>query len=451
MTISNLQGVSLAPGAPTVHSLLFADDLILCGTATTEEADVIKNVLYNFCTQTGQTPNLNRSSILFSHNVPTYIKDQITTIFPVATLLPNTMHLGHPMIFSHKDKNRAYNFIYSKFYAKFATLKANKLNHAGRLQYITSVLSSIPVYYMSTVLFSKTFINKINSIIRKFWWAGMQAENPTNPLAFRSWDDISKPKAKGGLGIRDMELINKSLLIQTAWNIVTDKNPFLSNILKAKYYPNSSFWTNPTSGPKSVFWSSVLQIKHHLSEHSIIQIHAGNSSIWSSPWMSSWSTIHDHILLSVTNSPLPAKISDLWLQGTTDWNQDLLSTTFSQQMVKQITNTPIVQSQQNDILRWQPAPNGLCTSKSIYKTLQLQQTHSLPATGSKAISSHTETLLKKIWKAKTMPPLLKTFAWRLFRNAIPTADRVSRFATHIDKHCTTCGVIENDSHLFFLC
>jgi hypothetical protein len=50
-----------------------------------------------------------------------------------------------------------------------------------------------------------------------------------------------------------------------------------------------------------------------------------------------------------------------------------------------------------------------------------------------------------------MPPLLKTFAWRLFRNAIPTADRVSRFATHIDKHCTTCGVIENDSQLFFLC
>jgi hypothetical protein len=83
-------------------------------------------------------------------------------------------------------------------------------------------------------LFSKTFINKIHSIIRKFWWGGVPAENPTNPLAFRSWDDISKPKAQGGLGIRDMELINKSLLIHTVWNIVTDKNPFLSNILKAK-------------------------------------------------------------------------------------------------------------------------------------------------------------------------------------------------------------------------
>jgi hypothetical protein len=105
----------------------------------------------------------------------------------------------------------------------------------------------------------------------------VQAENLTNPLPFRSWDDISKPKAQGGLGITEMELINKSLLIHTAWNIVTDKNPFLSNSMKAKYYPNSSFWTSPTSGPKSVFWSSVLQIKHHLSEHSILQIHAGNS------------------------------------------------------------------------------------------------------------------------------------------------------------------------------
>jgi hypothetical protein len=40
-------------------------------------------------------------------------------------------------------------------FAKFGTLKANKLNHGGRLQYINSVLSSIPVYYMSIVLFSK--------------------------------------------------------------------------------------------------------------------------------------------------------------------------------------------------------------------------------------------------------------------------------------------------------
>lgn len=55
--------------------------------------------------------------------------------------------------------------------AKFGTVKANKLNHAGKLTYIQLVLASIPIYYMSTVLFSKTFVEKINTIIRRFWWA----------------------------------------------------------------------------------------------------------------------------------------------------------------------------------------------------------------------------------------------------------------------------------------
>jgi hypothetical protein len=169
---------------------------------------------------------------------------------------------------------------------------------------------------MSTVLFSKSFIAKINAIIRNFWSAGIQDENPSNPIDFRSWDDICKPKHQGGLGIRDMELIHKSLIIQTAWNVITNKNPFLSDVIKAKYYPNSSFWSSSSTGPRSVFWSSVLQVKQHLNENSIVQVHAGNSSIWSSPWIPSWNSIHDNILLSVINNPLPSLISDLWMQDT---------------------------------------------------------------------------------------------------------------------------------------
>jgi hypothetical protein len=101
------------------------------------------------------------------------------------------------VIFSHRDKNKAYEFIYNKYMAKFGTVKANKLNHAGRLAYINSVLASIPIYYMSTVLFSKTFIEKINTIVKRFWWAGVQEENTTSPIAYRSWDDICKPTEQG--------------------------------------------------------------------------------------------------------------------------------------------------------------------------------------------------------------------------------------------------------------
>jgi hypothetical protein len=81
-----------------------------------------------------------------------------------------------------------------------------------------------------------------------------------------------------------------------------------------------------------------------------------------------------------------------------------------------------------------------------------QQHHSLHTTGSKAISLHTQTILHKIWKGKTIPPLIKTFVCRrLFRQALATAERAGRYAPNIDKHCSACGLIEIDSHLFFLC
>jgi hypothetical protein len=129
----NLSGISLGVDVPPIHSLLFADDLILCGKASRQEALTIRSVLHHVCQQSGQTPNLQKSAIYFSKNVPTHITRQIKDVFPVPNLQPNTMHLGHPMIFSHKDKNRAYHFIYNKFFSKFGTIKANKLNHAGRL------------------------------------------------------------------------------------------------------------------------------------------------------------------------------------------------------------------------------------------------------------------------------------------------------------------------------
>jgi hypothetical protein len=448
---NNLSGISLGEGAPPIHSLLFAGDLILCGNAIVEEAQAIKTILYDFCQQSGQTPNLQKSSILFSKNVPGNIKNQIKGIFPVSNLQPNTMHLGHPIIFSHRDKNKAYNFIYNKFLAKFGTLKANKLNHAGRLQYIKSVLSSIPVYYMSTVLFSKTFIEKINTIIRRFWWAGVQEDQHTNPIAFRSWHDICKPTKQGGLGIRDMELINKSLIINSAWNVAINKNPFLSAILKAKYYPNNTFWTAPATCPRSVYWSSIFQVKHYLHSNASLQIHAGNSSIWSSPWTNIWSNIHDHLLLPVTNSPMPETISDLWMQGTKQWDHRLLSTTFSTHAVQVIESTPVVHSDQQDILRWTPSTNGQCTSKTVYAQLAQLAQHNLPTHGSRSITQDANSILQKVWKGKSIPPFLKTFAWRLIRRALATGERSARYSTHIDKHCTACGAIETDVHLLFLC
>lgn len=148
MNLNNINGITLGPNCPKIHSLLFADDLIICGQANRNET-----VLYDFCNASGQTPNLAKSHIMFSKNVDGITRLDVKSVFPVGDLTPNSIYLGHPLIFNHNDRTQTYNFILTKFRAKLTTIKGSMLNHAGRLVYINSVLNSIPIYYMSTVLF----------------------------------------------------------------------------------------------------------------------------------------------------------------------------------------------------------------------------------------------------------------------------------------------------------
>jgi hypothetical protein len=78
---SRLSGISLGPECPPIHSLMFADDLLVCGKANVQEASTISNILQQFCQHSGQLPNWNKSAILFSKNVTLQAKQDIKQIF----------------------------------------------------------------------------------------------------------------------------------------------------------------------------------------------------------------------------------------------------------------------------------------------------------------------------------------------------------------------------------
>jgi mannosylglycoprotein endo-beta-mannosidase len=154
----HLTGISLGPNCPPIHSLMFADDLIVCGRANIQEAQAISQILNQFCEQSGQIPNWSKYGILFSKNVTMQVKEDIKRVFPAPQIDNSFTHLGHPLILPSKDRSAAYAFVYDKFKSKLSTYKANRLSHAARLILIKSVFSSIPVYYMSNILFSKKFL-----------------------------------------------------------------------------------------------------------------------------------------------------------------------------------------------------------------------------------------------------------------------------------------------------
>jgi hypothetical protein len=115
-----------------------------------------------------------------------------------------------------------------------------------------------------------------------------------------------------------------------------------------------------------------------------------------------------------------------------------------------IKNTIILQVDNPDTLCWRLTPNGKCNSKSAYKAcLQVLIEGGMP--GPAPVDIQVKQILKQVWKSKSMIPRVKTFLWRILRSAIPSGDRASRFSTHIEKHCSCCGLPETDFHLFFLC
>ena len=160
--------------------------LFVCGKANVQEAQSISQIIDHFCHNSGQTPNWSKSGILFSKNVTSQVKEDIRAIFPAPDINSSFVHLGHPLILPSKDRSAAYAFIYDKFKSKLSTYKANHFSHASRLTLIKSVFSSIPVYYMSNILFSKKFLAKLTAIIRNFWWTGVQDDQTSKSLCLRA-------------------------------------------------------------------------------------------------------------------------------------------------------------------------------------------------------------------------------------------------------------------------
>ena len=110
-----------------------------------------------------------------------------------------------------------------------------------------------------------------------------------------------------------------------------------------------------------------MQIKDILVHNCTIQIHRGDSSIWSTLWCSVWKEIHDHLNLPITVPTLPQRISDLWIPETKKWNNELISQIFYNNAATAISQTISVPSDCMDAVRWKPAAKGMCSAKEAFK------------------------------------------------------------------------------------
>ncbi|KAJ0938458.1 putative reverse transcriptase zinc-binding domain-containing protein [Helianthus annuus] len=104
---------------------------------------------------------------------------------------------------------------------RLSSWKANSLSMGGRLTLIKSVLSSLPIYYLSIFKAPGKVVDRIEALMRNFLWSGTEEFKRIHWVA---WEKVTTSKKVGGLGISRLRDVNVSLLSKWGWrfNIESD-------------------------------------------------------------------------------------------------------------------------------------------------------------------------------------------------------------------------------------
>ncbi|PNX60026.1 hypothetical protein L195_g059982, partial [Trifolium pratense] len=119
-------------------------------------------------------------------------------------------YLGVPLV-GRTQKRSDYNYLINQVKMKLSAWKAKQLSFAGRVTLSKSVIEAIPIYHMITTAIPKACLNEIQKIQRAFIWGDDESGRKYHAV---SWENVTKPKVYGGLGIRRLVHMNKACLMK---------------------------------------------------------------------------------------------------------------------------------------------------------------------------------------------------------------------------------------------
>ncbi|KAK8934649.1 hypothetical protein KSP39_PZI014256 [Platanthera zijinensis] len=130
--------------APKISHLLFADDTLLFGTASTKTAGELAGILRRYCELSGEAVNSLKSNILFGPKVPASAKRAI--LHMLSQRPTNSLSYLGITLRPGKIKIADFNYVLDKMTCKNRSWGHMHLSMAGRAALIKSSLSTLPAW-----------------------------------------------------------------------------------------------------------------------------------------------------------------------------------------------------------------------------------------------------------------------------------------------------------------
>lgn len=187
----------------------YADDTLLFMQASGKQLLALKALLNTVALSTGLKVNFSKSCLI-PLNLDEDKADFLAKTFGCALgTLPFT-YLGLPLSCS-KPKVVDFSPLTDRIERRLVAT-SSFLSYGDRLTLVNSVLSAMPIYYMCSLQLPVAVIENIDRARRHFLWRGKDLTSTKKSLA--AWGKVCRPKKKGGLGVIDLKVQNRAMLLK---------------------------------------------------------------------------------------------------------------------------------------------------------------------------------------------------------------------------------------------
>lgn len=193
------RGIKVNFRAPWLSHLLFADDSLIFIKADTKSARRLNEILEIYGEALGQSVNRSKSSIFFSPNTPTTLRQSLKQTLGVLVEAFSERYLGLPTVVG-KINSGTFEYLGDRAHGYMQGWSERLFACAGREALLKSIVQAIPMFSMSCFLLTKKVCKGLTSNMAKFWWGSFIDRRSLHWIA---WDKLATPKCNGGMGFRD--------------------------------------------------------------------------------------------------------------------------------------------------------------------------------------------------------------------------------------------------------
>ncbi|WJX14094.1 hypothetical protein P8452_04402 [Trifolium repens] len=332
----------------------------------------------------------------------------------------------------------------------------------GRIVMINAVLNAIPIFYLSFLKIPIKVWKKIARIQREFLWGGVKGGRK---ISWVKWSVVCREKCKGGLGVRDIRIVNLSLLAKWRWRLLLPGRPLWKDILVAKYGSHILGEVDWSSYRISFFasswWKSIVAVENAIPGKNwwleSVSGKVGNgmdTSFWKTKWLGDLSLAEAFPRLFSLSNHKDDVVSNFLVREGDDcswafsWRRNLFR--WEEELVGGLLELLEVfrPSLEEDVWKWLPCEEGEFSVKSSYLLL---------SAGLDSDDEGDEVVLNALGQIWSSPAPSKTIAysWQLLYNRVPTRSNLEvRGVLSLDLpwECLGCvGHVETPLHLFLHC